>query len=364
MDPYRPSGRSDPGALPKLLLSAVLVGLAVGLVAHGVGTFVRLLLLFAFLMALAVGVTLAVLVRRLRVRSPGLAAAAGVVGAACAFGADFAAGYVLARRELRQSAEQRRAALEKERGAPIDPAGVERAVDQELLLLGQGRDPDLSPDAALLGAPVPLADGTTVEPPPAATPHQLLAAYVALRPRERTTVQLGPTGAWVVFLGELVFMALVAAGAARNAASQPFSEEAGEWFDPTAELFPIAPVDRADDARTALEKGDGRKLARLLGAEPLEGRFVGLSVRRTGPSVPARGPVWAELLLADGKKSTPLLRGLLPGATFDAFRDEVKRIEEGRQADQAKKAEKKRGKVDELDPSDPPPGGRDDDSPG
>lgn len=362
MEPYRPSGRSDPGAPPKLLLSAVLVGVAVGLFAHGVGTFVRLLLLFAFLMALAVGVTLAVLVRRLRVRSPGLAAAAGVVGAACAFGADFGAGYVLARRELRQSAEQRRAALEEERGAPIDPAGVERAVDQELLLLGQGRDPDLSPDAALLGAPVTQADGTAIEPPPPAAPHQLLAAYVALRPRERTTVQLGPTGAWVVFVGELVFMALVAAGAARNAASQPFSEEAGRWFDPAAELFPIAPVARADDARAALEKGDGRKLARLLGAEPLEGGFVGLSVRRAGDA----GPVWTELLQVDPARKTGrqvvFAKGLLPADAFEAFRDEVKRIEEGRQADRAKKKGKK--KAEELDPSDPAPGGRDDDGAG
>jgi hypothetical protein len=245
MDPYRPSGRSDSGALPKLLLSAVVTGLAVGLLAHGVSTFVRLLLLFAFLMALAVGVTLAVLVKRWRVRSPGLAVAAGALGAACAFGVDFGAGYVLARRELRASASQRRASLERERGAPIDPAGVERAVDQELLLLGQGRDPDLSPDAALLGAPVTQADGTTVEPPPAATPLQLFAAYVTLRPRERTTVQLGPTAAWVLWAGELVFMALVAAGAARNAASEPYSEETGQWFDPAAELFPVAPVERA-----------------------------------------------------------------------------------------------------------------------
>lgn len=357
MDPYRPSGRSDPGALPKLLLSAVLIGLAVGLLAHGVGTFVRFLLLFAFLMALAVGVTLAVLVRRWRVRAPGLAAAAGVVGAVCAFGADFGAGYVLARRELRESAEQRRAALEKERGAPIDPAGVERAVDQELLLLGQGRDPDLSPDAALLGAPVTLADGTKVEPPPPATPHQLLAAYVALRPRERTTLQLAPGAAWALWAFELAFMALVAGGAARNAAAEPFCEEAGRWFDRAVELFPVAPVERADDALAALEKGDGRKLARLLGAEPLEGRFVGLSVRRAGEG----GPVWAELLQVDTAQRTgrqaSLRKGVLPAATFEAFRDEVRRIEEGRQADRAKKAEKKgKGKVEELDASDPSAG--------
>lgn len=348
---YRPSGAADPGAGPRLLLVACGVGLGIGALAHVIGAYFRLLILFPLLMGLAVGAATAFVVKRWRVRAPLVATVAGVLGGVCAFGADLGSGYFAVRADLRQAMEHVRASLERGRGAPVDPAGVERATDAALVLLGAGRDPDPSLEAALLGEAVTLEDGTKVEPPPPASPLDLGRAYLDLLARNGTKIgrggsdkgiDLGDTGTRVLWLLELALLCGVAVSTARGAARAPFCEDTGRWFDEAATVVPVGPATRQDDALAALERGDGRRLARLLGAEPLPAQVLALALRRAGEGAPR---VHVELLRIDtakAKDGTKRLRdGLLPAATIDAFLEEVARIEAARQGDLARKAERK-----------------------
>jgi hypothetical protein len=218
--PYRPSGKSEPGALLPLFLAALAGGVIAGVLEGVVGHYlISLVVIFPLLVGLAAGALASWRVGAGNVRAPALAAVAGLLGGLAGQATTHVMDYQFFRMEVAQT-------LRTE-----DP----------------GVDVGAALDAWLRGE----------------TGSGGFVGFVKLQAREGVTIKRGSgngieftgAGAYVLWVVELLLAAGAAAGLAGARAREPFCEHCRRWYD-RDEIATHGGADRWKDVVAAVERGD------------------------------------------------------------------------------------------------------------
>ena len=235
-----PLGLDGPGDAVVFFLGVVLVGVLVGALAHGIGTFIRLLLLFPLGMGLLVGLGAAFLVQWRKVRAPALAVLVAALGAVTAWSTDLLIGYGRERASLTEELEATAVQLQAELETPPAATGVADAVDFLFDAWGEGGDPDFIEVAALLmGTALPTEEGELVQPPTPVGVSAGVMGWLKATAAQGTNIgrvgrdgsNIGGTGTWILWGVELLLMAGVAVAMAFGASREPACSRCRSWID-------------------------------------------------------------------------------------------------------------------------------------
>lgn len=271
MRPYVPSGRTDPGALTRVMLVAGLGAVVIGVVAHLAGARTRPVLFLALLSGAASGVVTRLALAHWRVRAPRVAAISGLAAALVVPAVDPVASFV-SEREALASAIARAALQERDRAEAID-----RGVNRALLL---GIDParaQLDPAfaGALLRGERVRFEGRELAPGDDPGVARALAGWVAQRrirvawPHARESAPLQGLTTWALCLFELTLTCGAAAWITYRGAASPFCERCGAWLPAYGERVALGGEHLLADVRRALARDDAAALAAFArGAAP------------------------------------------------------------------------------------------------
>lgn len=243
--PYRPSGKTDSGALPPLLLGAAAVAIGAGLIESFVAQWFSLLIVFPLAIGLAVGGFSVWRVGRAKIRAPLLAGLVAGLGGAAGQVAFHGGEYLLFRSqaiaELRSSQEG-------------DAAGVlDTYLEQQ-------------------------------------TGSRGFVGYLKLQAQQGTSirragqshdngVKVSGLGSYILWIVEALIAAITAAAMAAGRAREPFCERCKKWYGPA----------------TPISTGSGEKAAVAAVIRALEVHDMPGAIRAQGE---AGGKATSVLLLA------------------------------------------------------------------
>ncbi len=231
---YRPSGRSDPGAAPRLWLSGLIGALVVGSLYALVTHFFDLFLIFPMLAGLGIGAMLAPTIKRRHVRAPMFAATVGVVAGVLAYGLAFVVGIYVMRPMMVQAMSQD---IAQQSGATLaqTQAWVEKRLDPVTTLR--------------LGAQIQVDNGVNIK---------------------NNGVGSGISVSGGAYIGLMILEALLmggtAAGVALSAAKQPYCEGCRQWQQ-QSRIFLTQPG-RAPEVVQAARAQDWGTIARIKSEMP------------------------------------------------------------------------------------------------
>lgn len=266
MNPYVPSGRTDPDAFTRVMLVAGLGGLVIGVVAHLIGAQARPVVVLALFGGAAAGLVARLAVAHWRVRAPRAGAACGLTAALAVPLVDAVASYMIDRDALAAALAGTAVHMSGDRSSDRD-----RAVDRAIVLGVAARRlrEDAALAAALLrGERVCLEGGRELAAGAEPGAGSVLAAWVADRrvallwPRGGVTPATG-LGAWLHWLAELVFAGAAGAAVAYLGGRAPFCERCNDWLPTRGDRVELGGEDRLAEVRRALAHDDAASLARL-----------------------------------------------------------------------------------------------------
>jgi hypothetical protein len=218
--PYRPSGKSDPGALPALfvatLVAGALAGALLGVITHAL---IDLLIIFPLLVGLAAGGVAAWRIGAGKVRAPLVAAVIGLVGGLAGQVTKYAVDYQFFRQRVAE------AFADESPGTEVGPA-----LDEYLR--------QHTGSAGFVGFLKFQAE-----------------KGITLKNHGDKGIELTGAAVWVLWIVELLIAGGTAAGLAVARAKEPFCEKCSRWYD-RDEAVAEGAAERWKDVVAAVERGD------------------------------------------------------------------------------------------------------------
>jgi len=328
MNPYQPSGGSEPGGLPLLAGGVLIAALCTGAVLHIVSQWINLLVVFPMVAGAAVGFAAAAIVKMRKIRAPLLVGGLALVGALLTWSTDMGIGYVRMRMAFSEEIGKLAEAYESNTEDKLGADALARTIDVVFVALGSGEEPDgAALVATLTNEPFPREDGTLADPVPRPAFPAVVTGYLRFAAAEGTTIQnngrsetrVGATGTGLLWGLEVLLMVAVAVGIAFARASQPFCEHCRDWYGDKEQIFVVSADTDRKAALEAVRQGDAAALALVANPNPDPKKFVTLHLRKC-PTC-AASPRYVRLVRnkVSGRKNNQsnLAKGMVDGPVFD-----------------------------------------------
>ncbi len=336
LKPLRPAGVEEPFDVLLLLVACIVIGVLVGALAHGIGTFIWLIVVFPLAMGFAVGMGAGTVIRARKVRAPLIAVLCAGLGGFVAWSMDLGIGYVTTRSNVTADLRDYATSLEADTGVAATDQAISDATDFLIFAWGEGReDEELNGQLAaiLIDAPITVAELPEMEPPPPVGGLAAAQGFVKFRLSLGTSIgnpgsegsPIGATGTLILWIVEMVFAVGLAGLMAREAAMQPSCSNCKSWYGDEVTPTVVGAEPRKSGIVDALNRGDIPALIAGLPIPADQPRFSALMARHCPQcaDVPVYVEATAFTQTKKGVENKALKRGFIEASLYREIRDAV-----------------------------------------
>ncbi len=336
LKPVRPAGVEEPFDVLLLLVACIVIGVLAGALAHAIGTFIWLIVIFPLAMGFAVGMGAGMVIQARKVRAPLIAVLCAGLGGFAAWSMDLGIGYVTTRSNVSADLRDYATSLEADTGVAATEQAISEATDFLIYAWGEGRqDEELNGQLAaiLIAAPITVDDLEEQEPPEPVGGLAAAQGFVKFRLSLGTSIgnpgsegsPIGATGTLILWIVEMVFATGLAGIMARESAMQPSCTNCKNWYGDEVTPTVVGAQPRKSGIVEALNRGDIPALVDGLPIPPDQPRFSAI-MARTCPQC-ADGPVYVEATAftqtKKGVENKMLKRGFIDASLYREIRDAV-----------------------------------------
>lgn len=295
MHAYRPSGAMPGSSFWLLLVLAVVSGIVVGGILWAVDHYLSFYLVFAFpLLAGAIaGGVLVQAIKSTRMQNPMMAALIGIVAGVVMYGTYHGAFYYISfRNDFIRSLYSEDYPGKSPTDTQLDEymnTGLMRLV-QDTGLIGYLKY------TASLGFTITRTSGSSTS----------------------TGIEIKDTGAYIYWAVEVLLASLTAGALARNAAKDPFDENANAWFETRQQVVAVAPKKSRKALLRALKEGNFRSAGGMLTQQQIKYPRIEIWTRRS-PDATAQEVMLLVKLVQRNKRANNIKSGMVSVSELDTM---------------------------------------------